>query len=185
MIDIERQLSGRAVNEDAKEALTKEEEMLPEQVDLIAKLMTWPTSRSVEDEWRRRCEAINAVRVYCGVLEGGRRRGRRPKPSMPQAGRAACGEEKEEDAPSPAEVLLRSTLEHLQQAQKPLACFQCFGSQKLPVHRRTKLYSRTQDLTRHFRTEHLENRECYFCEMRLHDKMHLQYHAKAIHRVHS
>jgi hypothetical protein len=91
VIDIERQLSGCAVNEDAKEALTAEEEMLPDQADLIAKLTTWPTSRSIEDEWHRRCEAIDAVRVYCDVLEGGPRRGRRPKPSEPQPDREACG----------------------------------------------------------------------------------------------
>lgn len=88
MIDIERQLSGGAVDEDAKETLATEEGMLPEQIYLLEKLMTWPTSLSLEAEWRRCSEAMNAVTAYCRVEEGGSRRGRKPKQLDQQAGLA-------------------------------------------------------------------------------------------------
>jgi hypothetical protein len=39
----------------------------------------WPTSLLVEAEWRRRNEAVGAVRMYCNVLEGGPRLGRRKR----------------------------------------------------------------------------------------------------------
>jgi Protein of unknown function (DUF3435) len=89
VIDIERQLSGAAVDDDAKEMLVTEEGMLPEQIQLLEKLMTWPSSLSLEDEWRRRSEAINAVTAFCRVEEGGSRRGRKPKRLDRYAGRPA------------------------------------------------------------------------------------------------
>ncbi|GAA92658.1 C2H2 finger domain protein [Aspergillus luchuensis IFO 4308] len=78
VLDIERQLAGTSLpDEEAKEQIQATEHLLPQQTSLIGKLMTWPTSLSVEDEWRRRNEATEAVRLYCDVLEGGPRRGRR------------------------------------------------------------------------------------------------------------
>jgi Protein of unknown function (DUF3435) len=64
VIDISRQLSGCAVDQDAKPALAPDEDMLPQQIHLLEKLMTWPMSLSLEDELRRRSEAIDAVRAY-------------------------------------------------------------------------------------------------------------------------
>ncbi|EDN10985.1 predicted protein [Histoplasma mississippiense (nom. inval.)] len=82
VIDIERQLSGEAVDEEAKETL-RDEQLLPQMIYLFSKLLTWPTSRSVEVELRRRDAGADAVQMYCGVLEGGPRRGRRPKAPPP------------------------------------------------------------------------------------------------------
>jgi hypothetical protein len=80
VIDIERQLGGSALHdEETKEILRTEEQMLPQQIFLLEKLTTWPTSLSLEAEWRRRNEAVEAVRMYCDVREGGPRRGRRYK----------------------------------------------------------------------------------------------------------
>ncbi|EEH45265.2 uncharacterized protein PADG_01415 [Paracoccidioides brasiliensis Pb18] len=81
VIDIERQLSGMALGNEAKETLV-EEQMLLAQIHLLSKLLTWPTSRSVEEELRRRDAGVEALRMYCGVLEGGPRRGRRPKAAL-------------------------------------------------------------------------------------------------------
>ncbi|KAK2737835.1 hypothetical protein FQN57_007393 [Myotisia sp. PD_48] len=77
VIDIEHQLSGKAMDEEAREGL--EEELPPKLVDLLETLMTWPTSWDVEVEWRRRNASVEAVRTYCSVLEGGPRRGRQPQ----------------------------------------------------------------------------------------------------------
>lgn len=60
VIDIERQLSGTAIDdEEAKEVLRTEDQMPPEQIHLLEKLFTWPTSRSLEAEWHRRNAAAN------------------------------------------------------------------------------------------------------------------------------
>ena len=59
--------------------------MPPEQICLLEKLFTWPTSHSLEDEWRRRNAATKAVTDYCPVLEGGPLRGR-PKRIAPSDG---------------------------------------------------------------------------------------------------
>jgi hypothetical protein len=82
--DIERQLAaGTAVhNDETRKLLVSRENMLPQQVFLLEKLMTWPTSRSLE-KWKRRNEAVEAVRMYCDVREGGPRRGRRPNRPSP------------------------------------------------------------------------------------------------------
>ncbi len=188
VIDIERQLSGVAVDEDAKEMLATEEGMLPEQIFLLEKLMTWPTSSSLEAESRRRSEAINAVTAYCRVEEGGSRRGRKPKRLGQHVGQPAS-EPVNEEARSTS--LLKAALEHLRQATRPVACFLCYGNQNLPIDRRIKRYNRPQDLTRHFRDDHLKRLEegerirCGFCEVKLEHKMHLQNHARMAHRTHS
>lgn len=81
VMDIERQLAGTAVHDtETKERLRQEDQMPSELVILNEKLMTWPMSDSIEAEWRRRNEAVEAVRVYCDVLEGGPPRGRRLSP---------------------------------------------------------------------------------------------------------
>lgn len=80
VIDIEQQLAGTAVHDtETKERLQQKDQMPPELVVLNEKLMTWPTSHSIEAEWRRQNEPVEAVRVYCDVLEGGPPRGRRPQ----------------------------------------------------------------------------------------------------------
>jgi Protein of unknown function (DUF3435) len=188
VIDIKRQLSGGAVDEDAKEMLATEEGMFPEQIHLLEKLMTWPTSLSLEAEWRRRSAAIDAVTAYCRVEEGGSRRGRKPKRSDQHAARPASEHVNKETLST---FLLDSTLEHLRQATRPVACFLCYGRKKLSIARRTKRYNRPQDLTRHFRQDHLdrlnkgERVKCGFCEVELQHKMHLRNHAHLKHRTHS
>jgi hypothetical protein len=80
VVDIERQLAGSALSgQETKEILLTEEHMLPKQILLMERLTTWPTTLSVEVEWTRRNEAVEAVRMYCDVLEGGPHRGRRYK----------------------------------------------------------------------------------------------------------
>lgn len=80
-IDIERQLSGAAIdNEEAKNVL-RTDSMLPEQIDLLEKLFTWPTSHLLKAEWQRRNAAVAAISQYCGHLEGGPLRGRRKRPA--------------------------------------------------------------------------------------------------------
>ncbi|OJD09906.1 hypothetical protein ACJ73_10025 [Blastomyces percursus] len=69
MIDSERQLSGKVVDEEVKSALERTEYMSPEQLELIDAILTLP-GWSWEAEQQRRINAINKVTMYCGVEEG-------------------------------------------------------------------------------------------------------------------
>jgi hypothetical protein len=179
VINIQRQLTGSVVNnEHAWEVLRQEYAMPPEQIQLVEKLFTWPTTDLLEDEWTRRNEGAEAVRQYCGFLEGGPLRGR-PKRSAPpdeddSRNPLTIRKSKQDERPSISawEKKFRVTKEHIQMARKPLACFQCF-----------KEYAQHDGVKRHFRQSHLSDRKCNFCDLRVQHEMHLRRHAEEIHRL--
>lgn len=190
--DIERQLSGMAVDdEEAKEVLRTEDQMLPEQIHLLEKLFTWPTSTSLEAEWQRRNAAVAAISQYCPVLEGGPLRGRRKRitPSdgfgeqqsavVVRPAKIRCASPQ----PSQEELLLRQAEEHIRTAKKPQRCFQCYGNTLLPTHRRTQEWSDYKSTLRHFRGKHLGDRRCHMCCEDLLHEMHLRRHAEDVHRL--
>lgn len=191
VIDIERQLGGSALHdEETKEILRTEENMLPQQISLLGKLTTWPTSLSLEAEWKRRNDAVNAVRMYCDVREGGPRRGRRCPKRPPPAGKyiAANGVQApdsttDQSGLSPSEEALREAGAHIQRAIKPLGCFQCYGNLVESDERRMKHYSRHKHLLRHFRAAHLDDRCCNFCNEPVEHEMGLRRHAHEKHRL--
>jgi hypothetical protein len=141
--------------------------MPPEQIYLLEKLLTWPTSHSLEDEWRRRNAAAEAVTLYCPVLEGGPLRGR-PKRVMPSDGfddkqtvtrkHATIQDRKSESRSSLRDALLREAEEHIRTAVRPQRCFQCYGDPLLPDNRRTQEWTEYKSTIRHFQTKHLK--EC-------------------------
>ncbi|EDN05396.1 predicted protein [Histoplasma mississippiense (nom. inval.)] len=199
VIDIERQLSGEAVDEEAKETL-RDEQLLPQMIYLFSKLLTWPTSRSVEEELRRRDAGADAVQMYCGVLEGGPRRGRRPKPPPPpppHPPQAPDGTNDRNDAHGEVtsaggwDDALRAAKDHIRDAKQPRGCFECYAHPGSSDHRRIHRYSRPAGLGRHFRDEHLRHLKdgepawCSWCEIKLEHRMHVQNHAKIVHRVHT
>jgi len=69
VIDSERQLSGKVVDEDTRGALERSDQMTPEQLLLIDVILTLPET-SPERELQRRIAAIHAVTACCGVEEG-------------------------------------------------------------------------------------------------------------------
>ncbi|CAI7636376.1 unnamed protein product [Penicillium pancosmium] len=190
-IDIERQLSGAAIdNEEAKNVL-RTDSMLPEQIDLLEKLLTWPTSHSLEAEWQRRNAAVASISQYCCHLEGGPLRGRRkrPAPSVePDEEHAAMDNQSTKTIVvtpeiSKEELLLEKAGNYIRKAKKPRRCFQCYGDARLPVHRRTHKYSEYKSTLRHFRGKHLEDRRCHMCSEDLLHEMHLRRHAEDVHRL--
>lgn len=192
VIDIERQLSGTAVNDDeAKEVLQNEAQMLPDQIHLLEKLLTWPTSRSLEAEWQRRNVAVMAVTKYCSVREGGPLRGRskRKVPSegfddeQPVTRKHNAGGHCSLDLSPPPKNILQKAEEHIRTAERPKKCFQCYGDDQLPDHRRAQEWTEYKSILRHFRSKHLKDRRCDFCETELLHEMHLRNHAAAIHRL--
>lgn len=194
VLDIERQLAGTAIlDEETKEQLQTEEHLLPQQIHLLGKLMTWPTSSSVEKEWQRRNEATEAVRLYCDVLEGGPRRGRRPKQTVPvqetqmhsPPGEVMAPAQPPLLAPSPSrhEIALQEAGEDIRTAAKPRACFQCYGNPAGRDHRRLMQYSRHKGLLRHFRAVHLDDRHCNYCNESVDNEMHWRRHTVDEHRL--
>ncbi|KAJ6126308.1 hypothetical protein N7523_001920 [Penicillium sp. IBT 18751x] len=192
VIDTKRQLSGSAVNDEvAKELLRTEDHMSPEQIKLIEKLLTWPTSKSLEAEWERRNAAVAAISQYCSVHEGGPLRGRRKRPS-PDDGfnetqtsitirqlKINCTSR----GMSQREVLLQQAEEHIKTSDKPLRCFQCYGNTMEPDHRRVQEWSKYKSTLRHFRSKHLVDRRCHMCKVDLLHEMHLRRHAEEVHRL--
>jgi hypothetical protein len=175
VVDIERQLAGSALcQEETKEILQIEEHMLPQQIFLLEKLTTWPTTRSLEAEWTRRNEAVEAVRMYCDVLEGGPRRGRRyAKQRTSERNDTTVNSDQALVSPiiqppslppqeEPREPRIRTP-----KAIKPLGCFQCHGM---------KHYSRHKHLLRHFRATHLNDRHCNHCNEDFEHEMGLRRH---------
>ncbi|KAJ5976476.1 hypothetical protein N7481_010183 [Penicillium waksmanii] len=168
-IDIERQLSGAAIADEEAKNVLRTDNMLPEQIDLLEKLFTWPTSYSLEAEWQRRNGSFVAISQYCCHLEGGPLRGRRKRP--------APSDESDEEltarevrttkttsvspAMSKEEMLLEKAGKYIRKAKKPRRCFQCYGDTLLPVHCRTHKYSEYKSTLRHFRKKHLEDRRCH------------------------
>ncbi|CAG8901459.1 unnamed protein product [Penicillium egyptiacum] len=190
-IDIERQLSGAAIDdEEAKDAL-RTDGMLPERVNLLEKLLTWPTSDSLESEWRRRNAAVAAISQYCYHLEGGPLRGRRKRPApsdepdKEQTTMEARATKTTSVSPeiSQEELLLEKAGKYIRKAKKPRRCFQCYGDTLLPIHRRTQKYSEYKSTLRHFREKHLKDRRCHMCSEDLLHEMHLRRHAEGVHRL--
>ncbi|PGH15999.1 hypothetical protein AJ80_05342 [Polytolypa hystricis UAMH7299] len=169
VLDIDRQLSGVTANDNGSQQQPRIEfEMPPAQIHLLDKLLALPKSDSLEDEWRRRNEAVEAVRQYCGFLEGGPLRGR-PK-------RSRSPDEAFPDDASPEKIRQEEERqpidERAQPKPKPLDCFQC-----------GRLYSDHQGVRRHFRSAHLNDRRCGPCGLSLPSEMHLRSHAAKTHSL--
>ncbi|KAJ6008513.1 hypothetical protein N7540_012489 [Penicillium herquei] len=173
VIDIERQLTGGAVNdESAREVLRKEFVMPPEQILLVEAFFTWPTTDSLEDEWTRRNKAVAAGIQYCGFQEGGPLRGRRKRSAQ---------SDHEDVGPSPPARKIKadtqntswengSTEKHIPNAEETFTCFQC-----------PKRYADYNGVKRHFRKSHLTDRKCNFCNLSVLHEMHLRRHAQGVH----
>jgi hypothetical protein len=177
VIDIERQLTGGAVNDGpAREVLRKEFAMPPEQILLVETFFTWPTSDSLEDEWMRRNKAVAAGVKYCGFLEGGPLRGRPKRPAPDNEESIADPPAKKQKRPERPTVSVweekLGAVKKKATADKPSACFQCL-----------KEYSDVYGVKRHFKSSHLQDRKCNFCDLSLQHEMHLRLHAEEVHRL--
>ena len=178
VIDIERQLTGGAVSDEpAREVLRKEFTMPREQILLVETFFTWPTTDSLEDEWERCNKAVAAGIQYCGFQEGGPLRGR-PKRSALSDDEDHVPSQKtrkrtpEKQPTASWEMEHDSTRKHILSAEKPLTCFQCL-----------KKYSDYNGVKRHFKTSHLMDCKCKFCDLSVLHEMHLRRHAQDVHRL--
>jgi hypothetical protein len=179
VIDIQRQLTGRAVdNESAREVLRQEFTMPQQQILAVEAFLTWPVSDSLDDEWVRRNKAVAAAVQYCGFTEGGPLRGRRKRsaPSGDEGQLASAPPPKRKFGErSPVPVWQGTMVDSKGQAKesKPVVCFQC-----------CKGYSDHNGVKRHFRASHLKDRKCNSCDdTEFHHQMHIQAHAHLVHQL--
>ncbi|KAH1415219.1 hypothetical protein KXX64_006687 [Aspergillus fumigatus] len=177
VIDIERQLTGGAVNDEpAREVLRQDFAMPPEHILLVESFFTWPTSNSLEDEWARRNKAVMAGVQYCGFQEGGPLRGQPKRPASEDEELIADPAAKKQKGPKrPTVSAWQKKLDTIKEkvaAVKPSACFQCL-----------KEHSDVYGVKRHFKASHLQDRKCNFCDLSLRHEMHLRLHAEEVHRL--
>jgi hypothetical protein len=140
-----------------------------EQIHLVEKVFTWPTSDSLEDEWKYCNEAVKTSTLYCGFLEGGPLRGRpkRSAPLLDHEDQQVCPatpkrEKRERPTVSAWEEKLGVTKKHIEDAPQPRACFQCL-----------KEYFDHNGVKRHFKKSHLTDRKCNYCDVSIQHEVHL------------
>ncbi|KAL5312889.1 hypothetical protein ACEPPN_019315 [Leptodophora sp. 'Broadleaf-Isolate-01'] len=129
--------------------------MPPLQKRLAETVMTLPGT-TIEEEFRRRNAAINAVAAYCHFQEGGATTRPRARPSTRRASPTPSKEtnpqlvaaEAEKQALSDAMLLVFIE-------ERTTTCFLYLGEQSLPFERRTYKFASPGDLTKHFKRKHL------------------------------
>jgi len=185
--EIERQLSGLKLSQDVKTTLDQNDEMPPLQKRLAETVMTLPGT-TIEEEFRRRNAAIDAVAAYCHFQEGGAAALPRKRSSTRRTSPEPSTETRLQLSAAEAEKqALRDAMLLVFTEKRTTTCFLCLGEPSLPFEKRTYKYASPGDLTKHFKRKHLahikegDRLECKVCRMGLEHKQHLQNHAESIH----
>ncbi|KAG5293363.1 hypothetical protein I7I50_03747 [Histoplasma capsulatum G186AR] len=193
VIDSERQLSGKMVDEEVIDVLQRSGYMTPQHLILIDTVLTIPAT-TVEAEYRRRIAAINAVTAFCDVEEGApsQRTICLPKKrAAPDVASSTHSKKQKHSLEDETAVVLREAIASVQvdsPDQRPEICFLCVGNPNLQLAKRTKKYHDPGSLTRHFRRKHVDRlgsgfrgSQCNVCGVILENKMHLMNHAESKH----
>ncbi|EFY90641.1 hypothetical protein J3458_013381 [Metarhizium acridum] len=183
--DIERQLQGKGFAEPVVDHTIRPQR--PAQKLLVEALIS-PVGDTLEGQYNRRDNAIDAITAYCSVEEGAtvRRSYLQPTPT------GSRNEPREPSEDSPLFLATMSVfIEH--PSQRPRRCFLCVGAAlSLPpddprVEDKIQEFYTSGDLSKHFRRRHLsqlgdnERPVCQVCNMTLAHKMHLRNHAISVH----
>ena len=143
VIDSERQLPGKVVDKDTRDALERSDQVTPEHFLLIDAILTLPET-SLENENRRR---INAITAYCGIEEG------------PASHRIQCGRPVKDDSPPVLKAkepdALSQAIRSIKREKRPTKCFVCLGNLSLTLRERVASYATSGSLSRHFLRKHV------------------------------
>ncbi len=129
----------------------------------------------VEEEFRGRNAAINAVAEYCHFQEGGAVAMR-----LPAQVKEVCPQVLAADAEKQA---LSNAMLLVFKENMSTVCFVCLGEGNVLFEKHVFLFASPGDLTKHFKRKNLANiREgdrirCKVCRMSLDHKIHLRNHA--------
>lgn len=177
--DVEIQLAGIDAESEANTALQLHGNVAPEQRALIDSINARP-GITIDEELRRRSDAIRAVSAYCGVEEGRTYLSRYQQLSRYNR---PSGKQSENARPETAPDALEAAKIAVYKEKRPLFCFKCVGNESLPLDDRIKLFSSSSDVSKHFNRKHLkhvkpyEQPVCEICQISLDDRTHLQRHA--------
>jgi hypothetical protein len=181
--EVELQLSRLKFSNDLGTKVQVVDEMPLMQKRLIETVMTMPGT-TVEEEFRQRNAAIDAIATYCYFQEG--RAVAMPRERPPTQAKGVCPQlvaaDTEKQALSAAMLLVFTE-------ERPTICFICLGEASLPFEKCVYSFTSPGDLTKHFKQKHLSNIRrgdwigCKVCWMSLKHKMHLQNHAARIYRT--
>lgn len=172
VLDIQRQLQGLPVVEE--EMIQAEKYAFMERIWVIQALFTFAIS-CLEEECRRRVEAINALTALCRLQEARRPRRIRLKRDV-----------------KPLSVLDPPGLpDSIPIECKATQCIFCLGEERLPAVTRLKSFHSRGALKKHIQRKHLQhhsNSKPIACPhpryyVKLRDKMHLQNHAALVHKT--
>ncbi|KAH2975874.1 hypothetical protein KXV25_006790 [Aspergillus fumigatus] len=194
MLEIQRQLSGTKLAETVNQTLDYCEELPAPQKRLIETIFTLPRS-TLEDEMRRRTDAIDAIAAYCLFEEGVTcrlARDKRPTGQMVEATKPEGYDVKDQETNaaescSQSDQLLEAAIRSVMTERRPRVCFICVGQPNLDIKRRVKQFKEHGDLTKYIRRKHFKRAKmgdpfrCTVCGLQFTDKMHFQRHAIDIH----
>nr|KMM69757.1 hypothetical protein CPAG_06071 [Coccidioides posadasii RMSCC 3488] len=190
VIDLERQLAGKLVDTKVMDTFKHGSFMPPEHLIFVDSMLTAPGA-SLEAEYRRRINTINAGVAFCSMIEGRPLRGvKRPvsdddDPSPPAKQQQHSAED--------AEILLHEAIASVQvnsPKEQPQVCFLCVGNPNCSLEDRVAKYTTPSSLTRHFLQKHVNppwpanGVECNVCDREVFPvKFDLVKHAEAAHRT--
>ncbi|KAF5131527.1 hypothetical protein E5D57_007882 [Metarhizium anisopliae] len=182
--DIERQLQGIGFAKPLVDHAVRPRR--PAQ-KLLVDALTAPVDDTLDGQYRRRDDAIEAIVAYCNVEEG---------PTVRRTNIPSTTVSRESlHEPSEDNPLFLATMSVFidKPEQRPRRCFLCIGAAlRLPlddpsVEDKIQEFYTPGDLSKHFRRRHLsqlrdnDQSVCQVCDMTLLHKMHLQRHAISIH----
>ena len=196
VIDSERQLAGKLVDEEVMGALERTGYMTPQHMMLIDTVLTMPGS-TIEKEYQRRIAAINAVIAFCDVEEGSPTR----RPIATQKQKRCATDALQSISPAKKQAFLSSgergnpicqaiaSVCIKNSKERPTICFLCLGTPLLPEHERLKNYKTPGSLSRHFVDRHIKaypksmRVKCDVCNKELEHKAALMNHAEGVHGI--
>ncbi|KAJ5203614.1 uncharacterized protein N7498_004493 [Penicillium cinerascens] len=187
LIDSERQLSRKVVDEDVIGALERTGYLTPQHITLIDTVLTIPRA-SIEKEYKRRIAAINAVIAVCDAEEGAPSRAcgarKRTADTIDILAHTPLLKKQKSPTPDKSDGTVIQAI-----ASRPTICFLCLGNPRLLVHERLENYKNLGSLSRHFVNIHVKpfpkdmRCECSICCEKLESKSGLLNHAERVHRT--
>ncbi|ODH16246.1 hypothetical protein ACO22_06374 [Paracoccidioides brasiliensis] len=167
VIDLERQLAGKLVDTKVMDTFGQGGFMPPEHLVFVDRVLAMPGT-TLEAEYQRRINTINAGVAFCGVEEG------RPSRRSTQSHGRPVPDDDDDDISPPTkrqrrlteddtETVLRKTMDSVridprmdsQKEQRPRVCFLCVGNPNCSLKDRIKEYATPGSLTRHFLRRHV------------------------------
>ncbi|KAJ5437782.1 uncharacterized protein N7458_008780 [Penicillium daleae] len=160
VIDLERQLQGKLVDTKVLGALENAAPSSPEFIRVIDTILTIPGT-TVEAEYQRRINTINAVTAFYSVEEG--RPTQRPAQSrrrqaVDDLDYCPSSKQRKNLTQDDKQSILQNTIESVRIKSpevRPTICFLCVGNPNLPLEKRVAKHTIPGSLTRHFLRKHV------------------------------